>query len=398
MQLYKNEDIKGEMVIEDVTGKPLTVMKVFAKSIEALMHHLFDIFDQGGINLKTTEIRWVLTAGIPSYQLLIALEPEAASIYCQYLPIEKLQGAEKGFCMTGDGTQYMVVDNGGREPEAVKRTVDKSKNDKVTMTIPRAILDNICKKYLHEDFESVIKASPYNDRMELRYDKLRVKVDLIKTLFEQASKKIVQLITDASADVKSNDVDILLLVGGFSECKVIQENIKASFPKTRIIVPEDAGLAVLKGAVLFGHKPEYIVSRIVRYTYGILVTNPFNPDIHDKHRLIVDGKDKCDNLFYIYAKRGSVVKLVEKIQNKHDTFKEFQTSLTFCVYRSPKECPLYTDEDECKLLGKVIIEIPIPSKEKPLFLCSMVFGNTELKETVHHEETGKECQAVLDLI
>lgn len=53
-------------------------------------------------------------AGIPSNQLLIALEPEAASIYCQYLPIEKLQGAEKGFCMTEDGTQYMVVDNGGR--------------------------------------------------------------------------------------------------------------------------------------------------------------------------------------------------------------------------------------------------------------------------------------------
>lgn len=43
-----------------------------------------------------------------------------------------------------------------RELEAVKRTVNKSKNDKVTMTIPRAILDDICKKHLHEDFESVI--------------------------------------------------------------------------------------------------------------------------------------------------------------------------------------------------------------------------------------------------
>jgi hypothetical protein len=45
---------------------------------------------------------------------LIALEPEAASIYCQYLPTEKLKGAERGFSMSEEGTQYMVVDNGGK--------------------------------------------------------------------------------------------------------------------------------------------------------------------------------------------------------------------------------------------------------------------------------------------
>jgi hypothetical protein len=44
---------------------------------------------------------------------LIALEPEAASIYCQYLPTKKLKGAERGFSMSEEGTQYMVVDNGG---------------------------------------------------------------------------------------------------------------------------------------------------------------------------------------------------------------------------------------------------------------------------------------------
>jgi hypothetical protein len=46
--------------------------------------------------------------------LIIALEPEAASIYCQYLPTEKLKGAERGLSMSEEGTQYMVVDNGGK--------------------------------------------------------------------------------------------------------------------------------------------------------------------------------------------------------------------------------------------------------------------------------------------
>jgi hypothetical protein len=46
--------------------------------------------------------------------LIIALEPEAASIYCQYLPTEKLKGVERGFSMSEEGTQYLVVDNGGK--------------------------------------------------------------------------------------------------------------------------------------------------------------------------------------------------------------------------------------------------------------------------------------------
>lgn len=55
-----------------------------------------------------------LKAGIPDTNLFIALEPEAASIYCQYLPTEKLRGAEADFQMSTAGTRYMIVDLGGK--------------------------------------------------------------------------------------------------------------------------------------------------------------------------------------------------------------------------------------------------------------------------------------------
>lgn len=55
----------------------------------------------------------LLQAGIPQNCLLISLEPEAASIYCQYLPTEKFNGIESGFTVTDVGTKYMVVDLGG---------------------------------------------------------------------------------------------------------------------------------------------------------------------------------------------------------------------------------------------------------------------------------------------
>ena len=61
----------------------------------------------------TSLIFYYSQAGINNDQLCIALEPEAASIHCQYLPTEKLEGASEGFTMAEAGQTYMVIDLGG---------------------------------------------------------------------------------------------------------------------------------------------------------------------------------------------------------------------------------------------------------------------------------------------
>ena len=50
---------------------------------------------------------------MPTEMLMLALEPEAASIYCQHLPIQKLHGSSPGFFVMEVETKYMVVDLGG---------------------------------------------------------------------------------------------------------------------------------------------------------------------------------------------------------------------------------------------------------------------------------------------
>jgi hypothetical protein len=37
---------------------------------------------------------------------------------------------------------------------------------------------------------------------------------------------------------------------------MLQEHVKSTFPHKTVIIPEDAGLAVLKGAVQFGFNPK----------------------------------------------------------------------------------------------------------------------------------------------
>lgn len=45
-------------------------------------------------------------------QLTVALEPEAASIYCRRLPAEKLMGANMAHPLQ-PGSKYLVLDAGG---------------------------------------------------------------------------------------------------------------------------------------------------------------------------------------------------------------------------------------------------------------------------------------------
>ena len=60
----------------------------------------------------------------------IALEPEAASVYCMRLPVDMLSGAatfKKGVAVGpfAKGVKYMVVDIGGKLHSIVRATISK---------------------------------------------------------------------------------------------------------------------------------------------------------------------------------------------------------------------------------------------------------------------------------
>lgn len=62
-------------------------------------------------------LRVILQAGIPRKQLLLVSEPEAATIYCNHIPMEAKPDG-RGRTETNlfePGTQYMVLDAGGQK-------------------------------------------------------------------------------------------------------------------------------------------------------------------------------------------------------------------------------------------------------------------------------------------
>jgi hypothetical protein len=72
----------------------------------------------------------------------------------------------------------------------------------------------------------------------------------------------------------------------------------------RIINPDDCSLAVLKGAVLFGHDPKAITSRISKFTYGIVINQIFKEGFHPENkRQRYRGVDICDDIFDIHLRK-----------------------------------------------------------------------------------------------
>ncbi|XP_063447377.1 heat shock 70 kDa protein 12A-like [Mytilus trossulus] len=482
MNLHNNTKIKSHMVLEDISGKSVPAIDVFGLSIKALVTHLTDILDKQGTGMDKSEIQWVLTvpaiwtdaakqfmrksaanAGIPEDCLKIALEPEAASIFCQYIPTKKLHGADDGFTMTEPGSKYMVVDLGGgtaditvheklangqlkelcraagndcggtsvdgrffqmlvkifggplmkkvkdkdpsayldlfREFETVKRTITPERDSKVNITIPFASLDAQCKTVLGENLVDVLGSSPYSNQLTVRGDKMRVEADLMRSLFQPTIESIISLMKEILRNKTASDVSQLLLVGGFSECMLIQDAVKRNFKNKRVIIPEEAGLSVLKGAVLFGHRPEYIRSRIMRLSYGVGTRCIFDSNIHDKKYLIEnENPPKCTNIFGQIVEKDQEVSLGEKFTTSHLTVLPMQKEMPLQIYVSTDKSPMYIDESSCTFLGSATIKFPNPTKDTREVNVEYIFGNTEIGMTAVDEKTGTKIIASFDLI
>lgn len=482
MRLYQEQDLSGEMELEDVTGKKLLAIEVFGKAIKALTDHFMKLLEMEGKNIiKMSEIQWVLTvpaiwsdgakqfmrksaakAYIQDENLLIALEPEAASIYCQYLPKERLVGMDQTLNIGERGMRYMVVDLGGgtaditvhekveggkvkelcrangsecggtsvdkafmelfenmsgfplipllkkedptafldisREFEAVKRKIDTNTTGKVNFCIPITTLNKLCEKQCGQTLESLITQSSYNDLITLRGDKIRIDHDLMKSLFAQTIEKVTNLISQMYAQSIKADVNLILLVGGFSECRLIHTAIKQAFPDKRVIVPEECGLAVLKGAVLFGHRPDFIESRVMRYSYGTDTYVEFDPALHDKSRKIkASGKEQIE-IFDIIVKQNTSVLIGTEVQHAYDTMIPYQKSIMVSIYVIEKEEPKYINEVGCIKIGEVEIFIPNPSAETRTVNVQYIFGKTELSVSAKEITSGSECNACIKLI
>ncbi|KAL3879883.1 hypothetical protein ACJMK2_032159 [Sinanodonta woodiana] len=403
-------------------------------------------------------------AGIKNETLKIALEPETASIFCRLLPVEKMiEGG--GMTSFKPGSVYMVLDAGGgtiditvhevlsdgklkelhkasggawggtqvdeayrqflislvghpvfrrfqvenkedyldmfREFEIKKREIAPDKDAKVTIRLPSS-LKEIFEDKSGEDLRKAIMQTKYASEVSMTGDKLRINAPVMKSLFDNATRSTVSHVKKLMKDTIVSRVSSILMVGGFCESKMFQHAIRSSFPNVKVIIPHEAGLVVLKGAVVFGHNPSSVSHRVSKYTYGIANAVPFDNEKHDiRKRIQCDETTLCDDIFDKYVEKGQSVALnVPTTEKTYLPTTESQSSIRLTMYASTHKSPMYVTDDGCVKLGQVIITIidkSVPRDERRV-LVSMTFGGTEIEVTAREQNTGKVTKAIVDFL
>ncbi|XP_052761061.1 heat shock 70 kDa protein 12B-like [Mya arenaria] len=278
-----------------------------------------------------------------------------------------------------------------RDFELKKRTFNTDKKENFVIRLSVSLLD-IANKHSEKSLEERIAAMDIqkNAIAPRGKDKLKIDETLVQSWFKGPIDLLIQHIKSLLSDRKMKRVQTVILVGGFSESPYVQKRLRKEIPGARVIVPADAGLAVLKGAVKFGHNPSIVSSRIMKYTYGTEVLRTFDKNKHPaEKKLFMQGKWKVDNCFDVFVPVNEEVKVDQQVTR--GCIPNSEISLTH-IYRTTKQNPEYTTDSGCELLGTVQLEnsTDIPFQQQ-VIETTFMFGDTELLIKMQNTTTGKDA-------
>ncbi|KAL3878427.1 hypothetical protein ACJMK2_030777 [Sinanodonta woodiana] len=479
MALHEKEDLTLKTEIEDKQGRHVLASLVFMYSIRALKGMVEKDLTDRKIPIKEDEIIWILTvpaiwndaakqfmreaavkAGIKHRNLRLALEPEAASIYCKEKIIEREETSPNTeLTSLKTGAKFMVVDMGGGTVDVTVREVAEGRklkeiyvatggawggtkvNDNFINFMEELLGQDVWSSFCEDcmldmlemeaDFErkkrhigidskgtiirlpnSVskkfkkikgeklddewIRNNGFQDKVKILEDKLILDPELIRSFFDTSLDSIVEHLQKI---LNTTDVGTIFLVGGFAESPLVCETIRQKFSGKTIVCHDDAGVCVLQGAVLYGHDPKIVVTRICRNTYGTEGMRYFIKD-HDpeENKVMVDGEPFC-KVFVKHAEIGQTVSLDETFPVEMEALTATATSMKVPVLISQKKHPVYTSEQECRQLGHIRVNMSNTTGGLDRKVTvNMVFEDSELRVEAVDITSGEKVAASFDLL
>ncbi|XP_017933992.1 heat shock 70 kDa protein 12A isoform X1 [Manacus vitellinus] len=528
MKLHTTGNLTMETDLTAANGKKVKALEIFAYALQFFKEQaLKELSDQGGSDFENTEVRWVITvpaiwkqpakqfmrqaaykAGMASpenpEQLIIALEPEAASIYCRKLRLHQMIELSSRAPVNGyspsdtigtgftqakehvrhkrqsrtfmvenvigeiwseleEGDRYIVVDSGGgtvdmtvhqiRLPEghlkelykatggpygslgvdyefekllckifgedfieqfkikrpaawvdlmiafeSRKRAAAPDRTNPLNITLPFSFIDYY-KKFRGHSVEHALRKSNVDFVKWSSQGMLRMSPDAMNALFKPTIDQIVQHLSEVFDKPEVTNVKFLFLVGGFAESPLLQQAVQSAFgSRCRVIIPQDVGLTILKGAVLFGLDPAVIKVRRSPLTYGVGVLNRFVEGKHPPEKLLVkDGTRWCTDVFDKFISADQSVALGETVTRSYTPAKPSQLVIVINIYSSEQDNVGFITEAGVKKCGTLRLDLTgtdasVPNRREIKTL--MQFGDTEIKAMAIDVATSKSVKMV----
>lgn len=394
-------------------------------------------------------------AGIPRQQLTLTLEPEVAAIYTIKGSRTDITSDSKD--QYASGTQILLVDLGGGTAdfslmgvakdgglevlhEAVggawggttinnriwevleelltkdvidefrKQTsdyldmesnIELKKRDLYTdnklLLLVYPSLASICKETTGKSYKSLVEESDHKEDVKVRTGKIIFEPKMIEKIFERTLKECFRVMDEILINGKK--VKDIILVGGFSESEIIQKQFREKYSNYRLIIPTDPGLAVLKGAVIFGHDNTMVKRRICPHTYGVETLRiGFDTDPDDR-RKVFSGTTFCSGAFHKIVSKGEILEVAQTTDVDVFSPKISAKQLFFRFYQTDQEDIKYVTDEECEYIGKLTINISDPPfGVEPLVRLSFKFGEIEIAVDGKEALTEKPVETIIDFL
>lgn len=292
--------------------------------------------------------------------------------------------------------------------EAKKRTARPDNETPLNLSLPFSFIE-YHKKHRKSSVENAIKKFKNPDVKWSSQGMLRFSASIMKNLFKPVVNDIIGHIQNLLTKASLKHVEFLFLVGGFAESPLLQYAIREALEsRVRVIIPNDVGLAILKGAVLFGLDPTVVRVRRSAYTYGVGVLNKYDAEKHDQtKRVVKDGITWCKDIFDCFVRVDESVGIGDRVTRSYAPARSKQKSTVINIYCTEKLDILYTTDKGVTRCGKLRIEmpdinpeeIPIEKRGKPRELqASMIFGDTEIKVSAVDVLSGRAARAAIDFL
>ncbi|XP_070833609.1 heat shock 70 kDa protein 12A isoform X5 [Chaetodon trifascialis] len=502
MKLHTTANLSIDTDLHAANGKRVKALDIFAYALAFFKEQaLKELSDQTGSEFDNNDVRWVIT--VPAIwkmpakqfmreaayksalvsrenpeQLIISLEPEAASIYCRKLRLHQMvdlgtQTTQNGFSPTDNlgsgmtqGDRYVVVDCGGgtvdltvhqiRLPEghlkelykasggpygslgidyefekllckifgqdfidqfkikrpaawvdlmiafeSRKRAAAPDRTNPLNINLPFSFIDYY-KKFRGHSVEHALRKSNVDFVKWSSQGMLRMSPDAMNLLFKPTIDHIIQHLTELFEKPEVSDIKFLFLVGGFAESPLLQQAVQNMLQgRSRIIIPHDVGLTILKGAVLFGLDPSVIKVRRSPLTYGVGVLNRFVEGKHPPEKLLVkDGTRWCTDVFDTFIAADQSVALGELVKRSYTPAKPSQQVIVIHVYCSEKERAAFISEPGVRKCGTLRLDVSGTESTAPRreIQTLMQFGDTEIRAMAVDVSTGRTVKASIDFL
>ena len=227
--------------------------------------------------------------------------------------------------------------------------------------------------------QDVIKAYP-GEGISFPNGILRCEPEIVATLFTPVINGIVRHIQELLKNKKLKDIEYFFCVGGFNESKYLQSALQENFAKNyKLLIPEEASLAVVKGAIQFGHQPDVISSRVSARSYGVSAMTDFIPILHDFEKMVmVNGRLMCMDTFTKFVRKDQEVPVGFTQTHEFKPVTEEVEEAKVKVFSSDRDRAQYVTDEGVEHHADITVKWNGTGRDRTIKI-TMTFGGTEVE-------------------